>query len=106
MAACFQTSSSSLPSITGGLSKRGTRMGLAFSGGTATLTFAALDCARPAGLDFAAGVGEGVAEEDLSLEVDEPTCERTAAPGAKSQSAHVSKSSRLTVIRIYLPPSF
>lgn len=75
-------------------------MGLAFSAGTATLTFAALGCARLTGLDFAAGVGEGVAEEDLSAG-DEPACERAAASGAKSHSTHVSKSSRLTVIKVY-----
>src|ERR1700674_3987632 len=41
-AACFHTSSSSLPSITGGLSHRGMRIGLAFSGGTVTTCLPAL----------------------------------------------------------------
>src|ERR1051325_2546233 len=35
--ACFHTSSSSLPSMTGGLSKRATRKGTAFSAGMVTL---------------------------------------------------------------------
>src|SRR5947209_8213695 len=87
-AACFHTSSSSLPSMTGGLSKRGTRTGFTFSAvrnaanlaaafaGSATCGFALpADGADPAGLEFvaapspearalagveAAGVGVGV----------------------------------------------
>src|SRR5713226_2260497 len=51
-AACFHTSSSSLPSITGGLSKRGTRTGFAFSGGTTTTCLPAPD--------FGMGDGDGV----------------------------------------------
>jgi hypothetical protein len=59
--ACFQTSSSSLPSMTGALSKRGMANGLAFSGGmTARLTLAATL--------FVLEAGEGVGEAEFDCE--------------------------------------
>src|ERR1700686_580013 len=84
--ACFQTSSSNLPSITGGLSKRGITMDFAFSGGM-TARFAV--SAELFDLEFADGVGEG--EVELAWA-------NTAVQ--KGPSAHISQSSCFKVIAI------
>src|SRR5258706_15051701 len=59
--ACFQISSSNLPSITGGLSKRGMTIGLAFSGGMTARLFASalLACWFGVAAAIADAVGEG-----------------------------------------------
>src|SRR5437763_16991608 len=65
-AALFQTSSSSLPSITGGLSKRATRTGFTFSGVRSAAYLAAAlagsDAAGPAAADEAAAGGVAAVE--------------------------------------------
>src|SRR6266513_6554932 len=83
----FHTSSSNLPSITGGLSERGMTIGLAFSGGmTARFT---LSDAPPA-----LGFGEGEAEVAWA-----------AADVQKAPSKHASQSSCFTIIVIFQPLS-
>src|SRR5258706_12863026 len=62
--ACFQISSSNLPSITGGLSKRGMTIGLAFSGGMTARLFASALLACWFGVPAAIG-DAGVAEGEL-----------------------------------------
>src|SRR6266498_2965648 len=84
-AACFQISSSNLPSITGGLSKRGMTIGLAFSGGMV----ARFAVSAEFDLAFAVGAGDGEAELVWA-----------AAVVLKTQSAHVSQSSCFRIITI------
>src|SRR5882724_2358537 len=100
-AACFQTSSSGLPSMTGGLSNRGMRTGWAFSGGI-TARFAAaesdffeLDEGDFAGL--ASGEGAGVAALSVAAA---PDC---AATGSHNRPSAMSSSNiRLTLSNIQL----